>query len=231
VSLLTYRPRFDPDDETWFADVTIRPGADPQPFVRLGLVRYQPNASELLRVSEPVIEWAQIPEDRTVTVKVDKDDPRRIEVIVSGAGRAFSAGEASGHDATRLGAWLHRPLMKVSVLRRRSDGIEEPAMVAEGSCPGFSPLAERAWIPTTQEELDAYLGIQQPEEGREEARSREHPALVPDAPGRSGAPLTWTTTFLLREPPLRAGDGASYSVLVEEVEATRPSTYRSSSPT
>jgi hypothetical protein len=43
VSLLTYEPRF-VAEECWYVDAEISPLALAYPFVRLGLVRYQPHA-------------------------------------------------------------------------------------------------------------------------------------------------------------------------------------------
>ena len=60
VSLMTYAPRFDVDSETWYVDVEIDPGAAPDPFLRLGLVRFQPHADRVLQVSYPVAEWVQV---------------------------------------------------------------------------------------------------------------------------------------------------------------------------
>jgi len=60
VSLLTYAPRFDVESETWYIDVEIDPGTAPDPFLRLGLVRYQPHANRRIQVSYPVSEWIQV---------------------------------------------------------------------------------------------------------------------------------------------------------------------------
>lgn len=60
VSLMTYAPRFDADNETWHAEIDIDPGLAPDPFLRLGLVRFQPHADRELQVSHPVAEWVQV---------------------------------------------------------------------------------------------------------------------------------------------------------------------------
>ena len=86
VSLLTYAPRFDVDSERWYVDVEIDPGNSPDPFLRLGLVRFQPHASRELQVSFPTTEWVQIVgRQRDVTVVVqpgDKPDDYRAIVTV-----------------------------------------------------------------------------------------------------------------------------------------------------
>ena len=227
VALLTYRPRFDIDSETWFVDVAIRPGATPDPFVRLGLVRYQPNAPYELRVSQPVIEWAQILNARTVTVSVDKNAPKRVSVVVSGAGKRFAARGDRGHDATRIDHWMGRPLMKISVLRRREDGIEEVARLGpgpDGASRAFSPLAQRVWIPRDKADLDRRLEIRP--DGVQPEVLLGHPAISPTATADNGD-LTWITAFDLDENPLSSDSSFVYSVFVEEVEASRPATYPS----
>ncbi|MER9619401.1 hypothetical protein [Mesorhizobium sp. M0207] len=60
VSLATYMPRFDPDFEHWYVDVDLDVGHARDPFVRFGLVRFQPFAQRHLQVSQPVAEWVQV---------------------------------------------------------------------------------------------------------------------------------------------------------------------------
>lgn len=69
VSLLTYRPKFDISEEQWYVDVPLAHPREAEPFVRLGLVRYQPHAPEGLRVSYPVVQWTQLLPRRTVEVR------------------------------------------------------------------------------------------------------------------------------------------------------------------
>ncbi|WP_017965252.1 hypothetical protein [Rhizobium leguminosarum] len=72
VSLITYAPRFDVDMEQWYVDVEIDPGVGPDPFLRLGLVRFQPHANRRMQVSFPTAEWTQIPGfKRRVSIEVD----------------------------------------------------------------------------------------------------------------------------------------------------------------
>lgn len=84
ASLLTYAPRFDPMDEEWFVDVKIRPEFSTDPFVRLGLVRFQKHAPPDLQVSQPVVEWTQLLAARTVDVAVDGVAFDRVRVTVRG---------------------------------------------------------------------------------------------------------------------------------------------------
>ncbi|WP_315718549.1 MULTISPECIES: hypothetical protein [unclassified Bradyrhizobium] len=156
AALLTFVPRFDIDHETWFCDVEFHADTAPEPFMRLGLVRYQPYAPPELRVSEPVVEWLQIPQHRAVTVTVDESRPKQLGVEMKGTwfDQQMPA-EADLHD---IRSWTNGSVMKVSVLRRRKDGVEtiadqDPKIVANG----HSGKAERTWLPQTQEELTWYF--------------------------------------------------------------------------
>ncbi|MDX8502118.1 hypothetical protein RFM99_27355 [Mesorhizobium sp. VK4C] len=111
VSLLTFAPRFDPEEETWYADIRIDPCSAVTPFVRLGLVRYQPHAASHLQVSEPVTQWVRILPDRELSVTgqryTDKTNKMvRIQASVSGI--------------TDNGTVL--PEMEFTLRRRRPDG-------------------------------------------------------------------------------------------------------------
>jgi hypothetical protein len=85
--LLTFEPYFDIDREEWFVDVPIRLARASDPFVRLGLVRYQPNSvCDDLKVSPPVRVWTQLPPRRHVSVThkaVEKADIS-VQVLVRG---------------------------------------------------------------------------------------------------------------------------------------------------
>lgn len=83
VLLVTYAPRFDPEREEWFVDVTLDPGPSPEPFVRLGLVRYQPHTEPALRCSSPVVQWAQLMPDRRIEVTADRA-AQRLSVHMTG---------------------------------------------------------------------------------------------------------------------------------------------------
>lgn len=238
VALLTFRPRFDADQETWYVNVPMNAFGVPEPFVRLGLVRYQPLASPELQLSDPVVEWAQVMPGRRVVAEVSQTDRNMVSVTVTGAGALRSAAEADGHDPTRLSWWRQRPLMRIRVLRRGGNGIDAPALLAEGGSygrqEGRSPWAECSYIPATQEEWTRYLALsgivkQGPTESDDALRN---PAGLPTAcavhpepdPGGAGS-LRWCAKFRLAQEPL-ADQEAVYSVFVEEVQAMRPATYR-----
>lgn len=70
VALLTFEPYFDIDAEEWFVDVAMDAARATDPFIRLGLVRFQQNAvGDELRVSTPVRVWTQLPPRRTLSIQ------------------------------------------------------------------------------------------------------------------------------------------------------------------
>lgn len=84
VALQTFAPRFDAAAETWYVDLDIDSGGLVEPFVRLGLLRYQPHAPLALRASSPVVQWMQPIEDRRI--RLDRTG-NRITIRVQGAAR------------------------------------------------------------------------------------------------------------------------------------------------
>ena len=156
VSLLTYEPRFDPEYELWYVDVAIDPKNVPEPFLRLGLVRFQKNARRQLQVSEPITEWVQILPKRTVCVSEDiaAKSPdgqclrRRINVSVESPADydPVTFDEACAPD-TPIGA----PLIRASVLRvetKSNEGVHQSVVLPEGhisdACTRMVPRSSKA---------------------------------------------------------------------------------------
>ncbi|MDQ6860295.1 MAG: hypothetical protein M3032_03955 [Verrucomicrobiota bacterium] len=88
VSVVGFAPQYDTKTQLWFADLTINlPSETYMPFVRLALVRYQPNALADAKVSRVVLaDFAQLTPDRSATVTTDPHHARAIRVTVSGVG-------------------------------------------------------------------------------------------------------------------------------------------------
>lgn len=116
VSLITYAPRFDSEQENWYVDVEINPCGSVYPFVRLGLVRYQPHAPRNLQVSEPVVDWVQILPERTVTA-CGKEQGGQTVVTVTVEG-SFSQPASPGPNQEVPPE--QAPRMHVTLLRRRA---------------------------------------------------------------------------------------------------------------
>ena len=61
VHVVGHRVRWDGTRRKWYCDIELEPGPSYMPFVRLALVRYQPNALDDARVSKVVLgEFAQV---------------------------------------------------------------------------------------------------------------------------------------------------------------------------
>jgi hypothetical protein len=87
AGLLTFVPKFDVETEKWFVDIALDPQKMMEPFVRLGLVRYQAHAAPALRVSAPVAVWSQVAPVRTVEITATPatdDVPARLSVQITG---------------------------------------------------------------------------------------------------------------------------------------------------
>jgi hypothetical protein len=86
VNVVGFRPEFDEERGLWFADLTVDTGSPTyMPFVRLALVRYQPDALLDAKISRVVLaDFAQLTPDRSATVTCDPYHPRSFKVAVSG---------------------------------------------------------------------------------------------------------------------------------------------------
>jgi len=100
VSLLTYEPRFDIDFERWYLDVRIDAGKVPEPFIRLGLVRYQEHARPELQLSEPIAQWVQLMPKRTISVSIEPPAQlsQRVELALEVSTPAAYDGSAPRFD-------------------------------------------------------------------------------------------------------------------------------------
>ncbi len=85
VDVVAFATRFDPERKLWFADLTLDHGDTYMPFVRLALVRYQPEALPDARISRAVLaDFAQLTPDRALLVHADPVQTRSLRVQVSG---------------------------------------------------------------------------------------------------------------------------------------------------
>ncbi|WP_316166834.1 MULTISPECIES: hypothetical protein [unclassified Bradyrhizobium] len=135
VALATYEARFDPEQQNWYADVYIDPLKATCPFVRVGLVRYQPHAPDRLKVSEPIVEWIQIMPTRNVSASIGFDTAADMALIyVKTSGPAQSRGDDQGERSS-----AQRPRVRLSLLRSVTDANE----------------ASGEWVHETQEPTSA----------------------------------------------------------------------------
>lgn len=85
VDVAGYPVAFDPERQLWYTDLTLDVGYTYAPFVRLALVRYQPDALPDARVSRVVLaDFAQLAAGRAVVVHPDPARARVLRVQVSG---------------------------------------------------------------------------------------------------------------------------------------------------
>ncbi|HYD69915.1 hypothetical protein [Azospirillum sp.] len=130
VTLVTYQALFDAEQEIWYADVELNALGVDSPFVRMGLVRYQPHAPTPLRVSEPTIGWTQILPVRTVKAIAEPDGPETTRIIVRASGAARERGDKGSIPETSS---AQRSVMRMMLVRRhKSDGQDHgETVVAE----------------------------------------------------------------------------------------------------
>lgn len=240
AALLTFLPRFDVDQECWYCDLDIDPKGASYPFVRLGLVRYQPLAPAELQVSLPVVEWAQIPPSRTAALSRSTHDQRAVVLEVRGLGARLARQAAPESVFT----WIEEPALKVTLCWRYADGREEIAQLGEwkprhandarpadlhSQHEHYSANAAFDFIPRSQAEWEEYLefgraGPQpidaiRPMKKRAALRCVDTPAL------RASGEVVWKATFMLDREPQSGPEQPWLVAHVEEVEAMLPASY------
>lgn len=142
VDLLTYTPRFDIDSENWYVDVTLDAGDMVNPFLQIGVVRYNPDAPSDLQASLPSQPFhCQIPTRRTSAISVSRaDDPDWALVTVRVNGPATP--EATGlkenetsdqHVATRMMMRLAGAMADEGHVRLRAEWQAKPKLVKRRS--------------------------------------------------------------------------------------------------
>lgn len=130
VSLLTYRPKFDVNEELWYVDLTLEHEREAEPFVRLGLVRYQPHAPARLQVSYPVTQWTQLLPRRLAQVTKSKC---AVTIRVEGLATAPAPMDVKEDDASSIGERPSVSRMIVRIIREFSPerGIPTRRVITE----------------------------------------------------------------------------------------------------
>jgi hypothetical protein len=76
---------YDNDRKLWYCDIVIDPGDAYFPFVRLALVRYQPQSVADAHVSRVVLaDFAQLLPDRSASVTFDPIDDASVQIAING---------------------------------------------------------------------------------------------------------------------------------------------------
>ena len=82
-----YAPAFDAETDLWYCDISLDTGQAYFPFVRLALVRYQPDSLANCHLSRVLLaDIVQTLPDRTATLVRDPADPGTVQVSVTGPG-------------------------------------------------------------------------------------------------------------------------------------------------
>jgi hypothetical protein len=206
VSLLTYEPRFDVGSEEWYVDVHIDIAAATDPFVRLGMVRYQEHAPAPLQVSQPVVEWTQLLPQRDVRVEVtDNAGSLGIEVTVVGLAAEKVADELLTSAESR--ERYNRPVMTFLLMfeSKDRDGRRTQQLIETVSTDEALP-GDLAGTTTTPNGAIASVGSLQGQ-------------------------TRWWARFSPIDPVQRAQLGAGqFFVTTEEVEYRHPASYPGREP-
>ncbi len=106
-----YKPVFDKERNLWFTDVVLDPGQAYFPFVRLALVRFQPNSIVNAHLSRAVLtDFMQVVPDRVAAVTFDTDT--KITVQVAGVYASRYPGEVKPLAALNRSMYLTATLEK-----------------------------------------------------------------------------------------------------------------------
>lgn len=101
VSVAGHAVAFDPKRKLWYCDIVLDCPSY-SPFVRLALVRYQPNAIAEAKLSRVVLtDFVQLTPDRSVLVSADPYHPKELRLSVTGAAPDGPAPEAPGELPAR----------------------------------------------------------------------------------------------------------------------------------
>jgi hypothetical protein len=143
VTVVGHVPQYDETTERWFADIDLDTGDAYAPFVRLSLVRYQPNSLDRCAISPIVLaDIVQPLPDRTATVTGGADDPAVRTVTV--AGPSYTAVRGRGPNAGVDDSVL--PAVTVSV--QRADPAVADDVLRWQTLPGTTVTLTRSVVGT-----------------------------------------------------------------------------------
>lgn len=85
VAVAGHEVAYDPDRRLWYCDIELDPGEAYYPFIRLALVRYQPNSVAHAHLSRIILaDFMQLAPDRTASVVIDGKQPGLLHIAVAG---------------------------------------------------------------------------------------------------------------------------------------------------
>jgi len=138
-----YAVFFDPERNAYFADVAVPVGDGAYfPFVRLALVRYQPDSIAGVELSRVVVaDFAQLAPDRTASVSLTQDQSGNDQLIITLTG-VFGVAQVSAPSGVSDG--------KAVVLAPQPNDVD--VVLEQGSS-----LGDEGWVPVSQ--AQAYLAF------------------------------------------------------------------------
>ncbi|MGY5802423.1 hypothetical protein ACXHMN_13930 [Rhizobium sp. LEGMi12c] len=128
VSVVGFKPAVDPTSgDYWYVDLPIATGPSYWPYVRCGLIRWQPHAIDRHELSTPIEAWGNIPPTRVAEVRFIDDGHEggdSVELVFSGIGFIeVNLGPRFPPDAGKT----IRPLLNVRLVRREEGGGWAPS--------------------------------------------------------------------------------------------------------
>jgi hypothetical protein len=182
IDVVGFEPQFDEERGLWFADLTIDTfGETYMPFVRLALVRYQPDALLDAKVSRVVLaDFAQLTPDRSAVVTCDPHHPQRLNVVVSGVAPTGPA-PASHARATQISVRIQQRDPQLPGELGWSDAPAEIVTVTpalDGPAPGRPNIAMWAGY---------VVFAERPETGRFRLQIEEHEYVASGEPILTGS--------------------------------------------
>jgi len=138
-----YAVSFDPERNAYFADVAVPVGNGAYfPFVRLALVRYQPDSIAGVELSRVVVaDFAQLAPDRTASVTLQQDQSGNDDLVITLTG-VFGVAQVSAPSGVSDG--------KAVVLGPQPNDVD--VVLEQGSS-----LGDEGWVPVSQ--AHAYLAF------------------------------------------------------------------------
>lgn len=111
VDVAGHAVSWDASRKLWYADIALNPGASYMPFVKLALVRFQPNSLQGLELSRVVqADFIQVAPDRTMQLTFPS--PTHVRVVVRGPGYLATTDPATTPDT--VVAYIQEKTVKTS---------------------------------------------------------------------------------------------------------------------
>ncbi|MCL2432286.1 hypothetical protein [Candidatus Bathycorpusculum sp.] len=140
VTIVGHRVHWDDDRHLWYCDIELNPKlVTYMPFIRLALVRYQPNALDGAKVSKVVLtDFAQLLPLRRVTVKTEMQTNlgKMIKIALYGSNPLYGPMK---NDDNRwdVASWIKPAISKpsISTLHQGGDGRNRVELVLQTRAP------------------------------------------------------------------------------------------------